>query len=103
MKRKERTVWEELELGLGCGRRFRVLLHLLLNPNKAFTKYSLAKATGLRTPSIDKRLKVLVELGWVKVNEFKPKTYQINLENQIVKHLMLFFQKISVIKAETKK
>lgn len=98
MKGKERTIWEELELGLGCGRGFRVLLNLVLNPNKAFTKYSLAKVTGLRTPSIDRRLKILVELGWVRVNEFKPKTYQINLENQMVKHLMLFFQQISVKK-----
>lgn len=96
MKKKERTIWEELESGLGCGRGFRVLLHLVLNPDKAFTKYSLAKLTGLRTPSVDRRLKVLVELGWVKVNEFKPKTYQVNLENQIVKRLMLFFWEMEI-------
>jgi predicted transcriptional regulator len=94
MRAKERTVWENLELGLGCGRGFRVLLHLILNPNKAFTKYSLAKATGLRTPSVDRRLKTLVDLGWIKENQFKPKTYQINLENEIVRDLMDFLHKI---------
>ncbi|MBS7639010.1 MAG: hypothetical protein QW804_02270 [Candidatus Bathyarchaeia archaeon] len=91
---KERTIWEELEVGLGGGKKFRVLAHLLLNPDKAFTKYSLVKATGLRTPSVDRRLKVLVELGWVRENQFKPKTYQINSENEIVKLLIELFQKL---------
>ncbi|MBS7653468.1 MAG: helix-turn-helix domain-containing protein [Candidatus Bathyarchaeia archaeon] len=94
MRAKERTVWDELELGLGCGKGFRVLLHLILNPNKAFTKYSLAKLTGLRTPSVDRRLKTLVDLGWVKENKFKPKTYEINLENEIVRELMGFLNKM---------
>lgn len=91
---KERSLWEEIEVGLGGGRKFRVLAYLILNPDKAFTKYSLAKATGLRTPSIERRLKVLIELGWVKENEFKPKTYQINSGNKVVKLLMEFFQKL---------
>lgn len=94
MRVKERTVWDDLELGLGCGKGFRVLLHLILNPNKAFTKYSLAKLTGLRTPSVDRRLKTLVDLGWVKENKFKPKTYEINLENEIVRELMDFLHKM---------
>ena len=92
--REKRTIWEELELGLGGGKKFRVLVHLLLNPDKAFTKYALTKATGLRTPSIERRLKTLVDLGWVRENKFKPRTYQINLENEIVKLLLDFFQKL---------
>ena len=92
--REKRTIWEELELGLGGGKKFRVLVHLLLNPDKAFTKYALTKATGLRTPSIERRLKTLVDLGWVKENKFKPRTYQINLENEIVRLLLDFFQKL---------
>lgn len=92
--RKKRSIWEELELGLGGGKRFRVLVHLLLNPDKAFTKYALSKATGLRTPSIERRLKTLLDLGWVKENKFKPKTYQINLENETVKLLLELFQKL---------
>ncbi|MBS7607134.1 MAG: hypothetical protein QW502_00835 [Candidatus Bathyarchaeia archaeon] len=91
---KEKSLWEEIEIGLGGGRKFRVLAYLILNPDKAFTKYSLAKATGLRTPSIERRLKTLIELGWVKENEFKPKTYQINSDNRVVKLLMEFFQKL---------
>lgn len=97
MKEKEtkrRSLLEELELGLGGGKKFRVLVHLALNPDRAFTKYALAKVTGLRTPSIDRRLKTLVEIGWVKENQYMPKTYQINLENETVKILMEFFQKM---------
>jgi|GEM_PF-1341887 len=89
-----RSIWEELELGLGAGKKFRVLVNLILNPNKAFTKYALAKATGLRTPSIEEYLKTLVKLGWVKENEFKPKTYQINPENEIIKILSDLFKKM---------
>ncbi|MEM1581001.1 MAG: hypothetical protein QXK89_00610 [Candidatus Bathyarchaeia archaeon] len=98
MKEKEgkgkRDIWQELELGLGGGRKFRILVCLALNPNKAFTKYALTKATGLRTPSIEKQLKTLMELGWVKENEFKPKTYQINPENEVVIALLDFFQRL---------
>ncbi|MEM2320523.1 MAG: hypothetical protein QXS79_01350 [Candidatus Bathyarchaeia archaeon] len=96
MREKEtrRDVWEELELGLGGGKKFKVLIHLALNPEKAFTKYALAKATGLRIPSIERRLKTLIEIGWVKENQYKPKTYQINLENEMVRMIIEFLQKI---------
>lgn len=96
MKKKsaKRSVWEELELGLGGGKKIMVLIHLALNPEKAFTKYAIAKATGLRTPSIDRRLKTLVEIGWVKENQYKPKTYQINLENETVRALIEFINKV---------
>ncbi|MCX8171016.1 MAG: MarR family transcriptional regulator [Candidatus Bathyarchaeota archaeon] len=99
-KRRKRTggIWEELELGLGGGKKLRVLIHLALNPDKAFTKYALAKYTGLRTPSVDRRLKTLVELGWVKENRFKPKTYQINVENETVKTLLDFLAAVRKIK-----
>jgi hypothetical protein len=43
---------------------------------------------------VDRRLKTLIDLGWIKENEFKPKTYQINLENEIVRDLMDFLYKI---------
>ncbi|MBS7624444.1 helix-turn-helix domain-containing protein [Candidatus Bathyarchaeota archaeon] len=90
VEKKIENIWEELELGLGGGKRLKILIHLALNPDKAFTKYALAKYTGLRTPSVDRRLRTLVELGWVKENEFKPKTYQINLENETVKAFLDF-------------
>jgi hypothetical protein len=94
MKPKERSIWEELESGFGAGSKFRVLLHLALNPKEACTKYALVKATGLRTPSVESQLKALLELNWVKEYSFTPKTYQINIENEAVKQLLEFFQKI---------
>jgi len=94
MKNEERNIWEELELGLGGGSKFRVLLHLVLNPREAFTKYALVKATGLRTPSVENQLGILLEMNWVKEYPFTPKTYQINLENEVVKQILELFQKI---------
>lgn len=95
-RKLKRSLLEEIELGLGGGKKFRVLACLALNPNKAFTKYALAKVTGLRTPSVDRRLKTLVDLGWVKENKVRPRTYQINLENETVKILLEIFQKLRI-------
>ena len=94
MKTRDRTIWEELELGFGGGGQFRVLLHLALNPKQVFTKYALVKATGLRTPSVNSQLKALVELNWVNEYPFTPKTYQINPESEVVKHLLEFFESV---------
>jgi len=98
MKAKEQRIWGELERGLGGGSKFRVFLHLALYPKEAFTKYALVKATGLRTPSVEVQLEVLLELGWVKEYSFTPKTYQIDLENEIVKSLLEFIKGLRYIK-----
>ena len=93
MKKKARSLREELELGFGGGSKLRMFLHLALNPKEAYTKYAIVKATGLRTPSVDDQLKVLLELGWINENSFRPRTFRINAENQIVKLLLEFLKK----------
>jgi hypothetical protein len=98
MKNRQRTIWDELEQGFGGGSKFRILLQLLLNPTEAFTKYALVKATGLRTPSVGGQLKVLIKLGWVREYTFTPKTYQINLENEVVSQISGVFQNIRHVK-----
>ena len=94
MKRRARDTWEELELGFGGGTKFRVLAHLMHNHKEAFTKYSLTKATGLRTPSVESYLRTLLELGWIKEFPFTPTTYQINLENAFVRQIFELFQRL---------
>jgi len=59
---RHRGLWKELELGLGGGAKFRILLCMLLNPKEKFTKYSIVKATGLRTPNINEQLNSLIEI-----------------------------------------
>ena len=97
MKTKERSIWKELELGFGGGTKFRVLRHLMLNSKEAYTKYALVKATGLRTPSVESQLKALVELDWVREYPFLPKTYQINIENEVVRNIHGLFQKLKTL------
>jgi hypothetical protein len=101
MRSKQRTIWDELEQGFGGGSKFRILLELLLNQDEAFTKYALVKATGLRTPSVESQLKVLLNIGWIREYAFTPKTYQINLENEVVSQISEIFQKIRHIKGGT--
>jgi len=100
MKVKEEKIWKDLEAGFGGGSGFRILLHLALNSNEAFTKYALVKATGLRTPSVDAQLKTLVKLNWVKEYPFTPKTYRINMENEVAKSIIEFFQRIKLMRSE---
>jgi len=100
MSRECRDVWKKLQTGLDCGNRFRIVKHMLLNPEEAFTKYSLTKATGLKTRIVEDHLEVLVKLGWVKKYPYTPTTYQINLEDELVKHLYNLFSKVKVIPKE---
>ena len=94
MINNKRNIWEDLEDGFGGGSRFRILLHLALHPEKAYTKYALVKATGLRTPSVGEQLRILVNMGWVKEYPFTPRTYQINADHEIVKCFLEFLEKI---------
>jgi len=98
MKDTQRSIWEKLEKGFGGGSKFRILLQMALNPNEAFTKYALVKATGIRTPSVESQLRVLIKIGWIKEYGYTPKTYQINLENEVVKQITELFQKIKLVK-----
>ena len=97
MKYKKGSIWEEIEKGFGSGSKFRVLLHLVLNSKKAYTKYALVKATGIRTPSVHNQLNILYDLDWIKEYNFTPKTYQINLDNKVVINIIDFFQKLKYL------
>jgi len=92
------NIWGELEAGLGCGAQFRVLLHLALHPEEAFTKYALVKATGLRTPAVQQQLNRLVELGWARRHESTPTTHQISLNNEVVRIIHGLFVNLKGIK-----
>ncbi len=100
MKSKEHDIWETLEKGFGGGSKFRILAHLILHPDEAFTRYALVKATGLRTPTVEEHLKVLVELGWIKQYPFTPRTYQINLENEVAKEVSKMFQRLKYLEGK---
>ncbi|MCD6089777.1 helix-turn-helix domain-containing protein [Candidatus Bathyarchaeota archaeon] len=98
---KRRNIWRELEVGFGGGSKFRILLHLALHPREAHTKYSLVRATGLRTPTVGEYLKTLVELGWVKEYPFTPRTYQINADHAIIRCFIDFLEKIKNIRGSS--
>ena len=80
-----------MELGLRSGDKFRILLFIILNPKWKFTKYMLVKWTGLWTPEVDKQLKLLIELRWIKEDSatpFSDTSYTVNLGNVSIKWLI---------------
>ena len=98
MKVEDRSIWEKLELGLGSGSKFRIITHLVLNHNEAFTKYALVKSTGLKTQVVKGQLKALLELGWIKKYPFTPATYQASMENEVIKHIHDFLLNMKCVK-----
>ncbi len=98
-QRRPRTIWGELEAGLGTGPRFRVLLHLALHPEESFTKYALVKATGLRTPAVTEQIERLSELGWIKRHELFPAKHQICLNNIVARLIHELFCSFRGVKA----
>jgi len=90
-RKRLRNIWDEVEAGLGSGAQFRVLLHLALKPEEAYTRYSLVKATGLRTPAVTEHLERLLELGWIRKQESSAATYQIDPENGVVRLIYELF------------
>jgi len=95
---KRRDIWEEVEQGLGSIGKLKILRVMLQKPDEAFTKYGLERATGLKPVDVRTNLKSLIKLGWVKEYPYQPRTYKINLENEIVQHLSEFFRQIKYLR-----
>ena len=92
MRVDRRDAWKEIELALGSVGKLKILRFLTENPDNGFTRYMLRR-TGLKPKDITNDLKTLVALGWVKEYKYGRKTYQINLENAIVKQFLEFLKK----------
>jgi len=87
-------VWKEVETGLGSVGKIRILRTMLEKPGEVYTKYGLERATGLKPVDVRSDLKALIEIGWVKEHQYDPKTYEVNMERSVVKHLHEFFKRI---------
>jgi len=95
--KKKRDVWAEVETGLGSSGRIKILRYLIQHSSRQYTKYSLRRPTGLKTEEISRQIQTLVELGWVKEFPIEPKTYGINMEDDVVKIISDFFQKLKLL------
>lgn len=89
-----KTKWKEIERGLGSVGRLRMLKRMIEKPNGYFTKYALERETGLKPTDVRSNLEVLIELNWVKEYNYDPKTYRINMENEVVRLIADLFRKI---------
>ncbi len=56
----------EVEEGLGTFERIRILRELARGRGRMLSKYALSEATGLKGAEVDRNLKHLVKIGWVK-------------------------------------
>lgn len=89
-----RDVWGDIEAGLGSPGRIRILRVLLRRPGECFTRYALERLTGLKPVDVRRDLSVLVGLGWVRENPYDPRTYEINMDNEVVKVIAEFFRRL---------
>ena len=87
-------VWREVEAGLGSVGKIRILRVMLEKPGQVFTKYGLERETGLKPVDVRSDLKALIEIGWVKEHQYDPKTYEVDMENPVVRHLYEFFKRV---------
>lgn len=88
-------VWKDLEQGLGSKGKIRILRKMLEKPYMAFSKHTLARATGLKWENVKSDVKILTEIGWLKKNAYDPETYKVNLENEFVQNIAEFFKRLS--------
>jgi len=96
MNAKKRSVTEIVEAGLGSVGRIKIL-QLLAREREGLTRYAIEQRTNLKWDNIVDNLKVLVELGWVEELKINPLKYKINLDNDIVKNLVEFFQEVGYL------
>lgn len=89
-----RDLWGDVEAGLGSPGRIRILRVMLRRPGECFTKYALERLTGLKPVDVRRDLRVLVGLGWVRENPYNPRTYEINMDNKIVRAISDFFRSL---------
>ncbi|MBS7635248.1 MarR family transcriptional regulator [Candidatus Bathyarchaeota archaeon] len=89
-----RVVWDDVEAGLGSPGRIRILRVLLRKPGERFTRYALERLTGLKPVDVRRNLSVLVSLGWVRENPYDPRTYEVNMDNDVVKIIAEFFRRL---------
>jgi len=89
-----RVGWKEVEIGLGSIGRLRILREMIEKSDEYFTKYTLEKKTGLKPVDVRSNLKILLDLNWVKEYAYDPKTYKIDMDNEVVRLIAEFFRKI---------
>ena len=92
---KRRQLDREVERGLGSVGKLKILRLLIERPDQAFTRYAIGQKVSNDPASIRSDLKTLVELNWV--NEFKVQhlsKYSINLDQDVVRQLAVFFQEL---------
>ena len=92
---KRRQLDREVERGLGSVGKLKILRLLIERPDQVFTRYAIGQKISNDPASIRSDLKTLVELNWV--NEFKVQhlsKYSINLDQDVVKQLSVFFQEL---------
>jgi len=61
------------------------------------TRYALQQRGSLNYDDLARGLKALQEIGWVEEILTNPKRYNLNEDNEVVRHLLEFFTKVGYI------
>lgn len=93
----DRELDEMIESGLGSKGRLRLIRALAEKPDMLMTKYALEKRSRLNPVRVRAGLAALVRLGWVKEYRGDLVKYQLNMENEIVRHILRFFRDVGYL------
>lgn len=80
-----KAIRHEIDEGIGSIGRIRITAKLAKAPEKTYTIYALAAATGLKRTDVKTNLAHLVAIGWVRQYKSIQTKYQINPDNAMVK------------------
>lgn len=94
MSQRNRPLPPELQEGLGSMGKLRIIWFLSQQPTEAFTRYQLGKVLPLSPSDLKSDLKALVKLGWVRELRYQPTKYRLNMENDHIRFLNVFFKRV---------
>lgn len=83
---------EELEVILGRLMYLKVIKELA-KAEEPLTKYKIIMRTGLKATDVNRILKNLIKINWVKELDYTPRRYMLNFDKPLVKDFINFLKK----------
>ncbi|MGD1836137.1 MAG: hypothetical protein ACPKPY_02780 [Nitrososphaeraceae archaeon] len=95
----EKSSKDIIETGLGSIGKIKILKSLA-EEKKFLTIYAIHKKTHLKREDIKRNLKELIQLNWIVEKKVDTFMYQLNLNNQYIEKLVIFFRDVGYMEQQ---